>query len=89
MTCRGCNRFYIGETGMALNLRVNLHRQQIDNPEYSIMEVSLHIRSCAQSFSIVPIFKMPTDSTYLRKKQELFFINLLKPDLNSSTSSNL
>ena len=82
MTCLGCKKIYIGETGICLNLRINLHRQQIEHKKYTILNVSTHIQKCGKSFSILPMFQLPNDCEYLRKKQEIYFINLLQPELN-------
>lgn len=83
--CNKCNAFYVGETSLNLNLRVNLHRQHINNSHYGILNVSTHIRNCGGFFKIIPIFQLPSSSAFLRKKQETYFIHLLKPELNSAT----
>ena len=83
LTCLGCLKLYVGETGTALNLQVNTHRQHINRPEYSRLFVSDHLRACGGSFSIIPVFQMQNNSVYLRRKQEKYFINILKPALNS------
>ena len=80
--CNKCNHFYIGETSLALNLRINLHRQHINNPIYSILHVSNHLRHCSLGFSVIPIYKVPYNSNYLRKHLENYFISYLKPQLN-------
>ena len=83
INCLGCGHIYVGETSNELRQRITLHRQHINHPEYSFLYVSSHIRTCNKSFSIIPIFQLPTDSTYLRKKQESYFISILKPELNA------
>lgn len=83
ITCCNCQQFYVGETCNSLNLRVNLHRQHIANSNYGQSHVSIHLRSCDRSFSIIPIFQLTELSTYYRRKLELYFIKLLKPSLNS------
>ena len=82
--CNNCNKFYVGETSMALNLRINLHRNHITNNNYGHLPVSTHIKTCNKLFSVIPIFKLHTNSDYIRKKMEDNFIFLLKPELNSN-----
>ena len=82
MICNNCNAYYVGETKMQLRLRVNLHRQHINNAQYSILKVSEHIRNCGGNFKIIPIFKLRSKCNWIRKKQELYFITMLKPPLN-------
>ena len=81
--CNGCSDFYVGETGIALNLRINLHRNHINNLNYGFLPVSMHIRKCSKSFRVLPIYKLPIDSAYLRKKLESYFISILMPKLNA------
>ena len=85
LLCSKCDLFYIGKTSTPLNIRVNLHRNQIDNIQYCNLNVSKHIRICGKrEFSILPIYKLPNGtSTYLRRNMENYFINYLKPQLNA------
>ena len=81
--CNTCpNLFYVGETSLPLNLRVNLHRSQIKHEEYCILKVSKHIRECGEGFKILPIYTIPTPCEYFRKKLEEFYIHTLQPALN-------
>jgi hypothetical protein len=82
LICSKCQKFYIGETKMSLSLRNNLHRQQIHQCHYSILHVSKHIRECGQFYHIIPLFKLNSNSSYLRLKMENYFINYLNPHLN-------
>lgn len=82
--CKTCDQFYIGETNMALNIRMNLHRQHINKPEYSILFVSSHLRHCKSNYSVVPIFQSKNSSSYLLVQMEKYFISYLKPSLNRS-----
>lgn len=79
--CKICLQSYVGETGNILRHRITVHRQQITHVHYSILKVSSHLRSCGGSFNLFPIYYVVGD--YLRKKQEEFFIELLKPELNA------
>ena len=80
--CKNCEEYYVGETNMTLNLRVNLHRQHINNPQYSFLHVSSHIRSCGSEFQILPIYKVSNNSTYIIRRLEEYFIYFLSPTLN-------
>ena len=52
------------------------------------LKVSHHISQCTkhvqkeERFQTIPIYKIKHDSSDLRKQMEVYFINLLKPDLN-------
>ena len=56
------------------------------------LKVSHHISQCSKhvhnhdKFQIIPIYKIKKDDKNLRKEKETHLINLLKPDLNQSTS---
>ena len=59
LICKGCNKFYIGQTGGMFRKRLTLHRQHINNLNYAILGVSRHIANCAKNikppFSASPI----------------------------------
>ena len=78
-----CGQFYVGETSIPLRQRITLHRQHINRPEYAILKVSKHITKCGGKFSVIPIFKAKDSTKSLRRKQEEYYINLLRPDLNA------
>jgi hypothetical protein len=87
LTCNGCGEYYIGQTGDSLKHRMTVHRQQINNPNYSFLRVSKHIRTCANTkdvkFLVAPFYKMSPSSTKLdREKKEDLFIKKFKPSLN-------
>ena len=82
--CRGCNKEYVGETNN-LRKRITVHKQQIRDPSIRILKVSKHIDECSSQdpkFSVFPFYKMNSDDGTFRKKKELYFIKLLKPELN-------
>ena len=62
--CANCNATYIGGTNN-LRLRVNLHRNHIENPNYGLLFVSQHIQHCSSNiaikFKVIPIYKCPND----------------------------
>ena len=84
LTCRSCKLFYVGETNTLLRLRINLHRQHINNPHYSFLYVSSHIRQCGGQFDVAPICHIDNNSSYILRKTEKYFINLLHPKLNQT-----
>ena len=84
MTCTGCNEQYIGETGNELKTRMTVHRQQIRDTRTRKIAVSKHIAECGQGhFTVFPFYKMNSEDTAIRRAKEHYFINLLKPSLNS------
>ena len=48
ITCAGCNKYYIGQTGDCLRNRVTVHRQQINHPELRQIDLSGHLATCAK-----------------------------------------
>ena len=91
MTCAGCNKEYIGETGDYLRKRMNVHRQQIRDPNTRMLYVSEHIDMCAASkhpvFRVFPLLKINSDNSTLRKEKEKFLIRIFKPALNTRPES--
>ena len=85
LTCSGCGKQYIGETGDVLRNRIRVHRQQIRNPNVRMLKVSSHIDNCALNepkFTVFPFYKCTTDDTLMRRQKESYFINKFKPSLN-------
>ena len=84
ITCAGCGKYYIGETGTALRSRVRVHKQHISVPEYRKIKVSGHLDVCGHGqFTIFPFYKLYTDNTITRREKERHFIQTLKPSLNN------
>ena len=80
--CHGCPKFYIGKSSNSLSLRINLHRNHINNENYRNLFVSKHIYQCGNSkFGCSIIFKS-MKQPYVLEKMEIYFITLLKPELN-------
>ena len=80
ITCAGCGKNYIGETGDVLRNRVTVHKQQIRDPSTRMLGVSKHIDECAvgltPQFSIFPFYKILSSSENMRKnKEKLLFRN--------------
>ena len=86
ITCAGCGKNYIGETGDVLRNRVTVHKQQIRDPSTRMLGVSKHIDECAvgltPQFSIFPFYKILSSSENMRKNKEKLFISKYKPVLN-------
>ena len=61
--CCGCEKTYIGETGMCLKQRMSTHKTHINHAEHRKLAVSHHIFHCARDlevkFKCMPIYKMP------------------------------
>ena len=49
LTCAGCNKNYIGQTGMSLRKRMTVHRQQIRDPTTRKINLSEHLDNCARN----------------------------------------
>ena len=87
ITCSGCHKQYIGQTGNSLQQRVTIHKQHIRQPQYSKLYVSDHIRQCAKSydpmFTIFPFYKCYDNiNEQQRLLKEQYFQNVFNPILN-------
>ena len=71
ITCMGCGKQYIGESGDTLRHKTTEHRHQIMHLHYRKLRVSKHISLCAIAkspmFKICPIFKLYRSDELLRK----------------------
>ena len=77
--CGGCEEFYIGETGSILRTRIRIHKQHINQPEYRKIKLSEHLDKCGNGhFSVIPIYKLYTNSVLGRREKEKHFIRLLR-----------
>lgn len=89
LTCEGCNKQYVGETGNELKTRMTVHRQQIRDSSTRKLAVSGHISSCGKGkFSVFPFYKMHSENTTERRIKENHFISTFKPELNAIDISN-
>jgi hypothetical protein len=63
---------YIGETSDSLSMRINVHRQQIRDPNLCHLFVSKHISKCSSNlkFKVMPIKKIFSSDATLRKNFE-------------------
>ena len=83
--CNGCKAKYIGKTHTALQDRVRVHKQQINNPQYRQLGMSKHIDDCCGNtpkFNITPFFKI-SDNKSMGCTKEKYFIEKFKPMLNN------
>ena len=86
LTCTGCSKIYVGSTSLQLSRRINLHRSQTKNPQYTILSANAHFASCSNNnFTVTPIHQI-SDCKHISYLLgvEHFFINVLKPELNST-----
>ena len=84
ITCSGCQKQYIGETGDMVRNRIRVHRQQIWDKSTRMLKVSEHIDICGKGkFTVFPFYKFATDNVIFRREKEHYFINKFKPTLNS------
>ena len=74
LICRSCDKIYVGETSQSLHMRMNLHRQHINHEKYSIQKVLKHLKDCGQEYSVIPIFKSTSTSSYVLVKIEKYSI---------------
>ena len=78
-----CKEEYIGETGCQINLRTNLHRNQIENEKYSQIKASRHIHTCGNNkFKMFPFHKCFKRCQIYREEVEEKYRKLVKPKLH-------
>ena len=69
ITCVGCGKNYIGETGDVLRNRVTVHKQQIRDPRKHIDECATGL---APQFTIFPFYKILSPSEGMGKTKRGF-----------------
>jgi hypothetical protein len=83
MTCTSCGENYIGQTGIKLDDRVRVHKQQIRDPSVRNTPCSEHFDLCANgNFLIFPFYQLSENNEHLRRAKEDYFVKLFKPKLN-------
>ena len=83
LICKKCLDEYVGETGNELNLRTNVHRNQIEIPEYRKLKVSQHIHECSENkFLIFPYKKCFKSCFIYREELEMKIRNRINPQLH-------
>ena len=84
IVCRGCNEFYIGETGDMLKNRFTVHRQHM-SLDYNDAPVKAdpHLRTCGKgNYYVFPFFRPGRSNSSYRRAQESRWIKKLNPSLN-------
>jgi hypothetical protein len=62
---------------------MTVHRQQARHQELTIIRANGHFLHCTGGhFKIFPLYKVNTESAFLRRRKETLLINILKPTLN-------
>ena len=83
LICDKCKEEYNGETGIQLNLRTNLHRNQIKKKIYRKLKVSKHIHKCGKNkFSVFPFQKCYKNCHIYREEMEKNYRKIIKPTLH-------
>ena len=72
------------ETGNTLCVRVRVHKQHINTPEYRKIALSEHYDVCRhKQFHIFPEYKLTGEVNICKREKEKHFIRTLKPKLNN------
>ena len=85
ITCCGCQKQYIGETGN-LRARVTVHKEHTKYPNLRTMGVSEHIANCAKEkrpqFKIFPFYKENSYNRTIRENKQDYFLSKFDPEMN-------
>ena len=83
LMCFTCLSEYLGETGNKINLRTNVHRNQIEDEDYRKLKCSKHIHKCGHNkFKIFPFHQCFQNCHFFREEKEKYFRNIVKPELH-------
>ena len=83
LICPTCKEEYIGETGIQLSSRMNLHRSQMTNPNYGILNVSRHLNDCGNNnFLVFPFIKCNKNCHIYREETEKHWRDIVQPGLH-------
>lgn len=83
LICTNCEKLYVGQTSLPLRQRMTLHRQHNTFPEYAILNCNRHFYSCSKEFKVAPLFQIVDCTVSKLLFIERYFINRIKPELNS------
>lgn len=84
ITCQGCKLQYVGMTNDRLIARIRVHKQQINDPNYTVLGVSKHIAECSSGkFLVTPFFKISSVKNQGLIKEQ-YFIDVFRPALNGT-----
>ena len=85
ITCDKCQEQYVGETGNSIHTRANQHRSDITVGNKNIPTVR-HFKRCdRENMKLTVIEKLRSTDQYTRRAREEYWINKLKPAINSLT----
>ena len=82
ITCNGCGKYYIGQTGGKLRTRRTVHAQQIRDLSTRHIPLSRHLDTCFsenRNFQLFSFFEMNSESVLTRLSKEKYFINCSNP----------
>ena len=83
LICFTCLSEYLGETGNKINLRTNVHRNQIEDEDYRKLKCSKHIHNCGHNkFKIFPFYQCFQNCHFFREENEKYFRSIVKPELH-------
>jgi len=80
MTCNVCNKQYVGETSMALNTRMNLHRSDWKTRKFNRSPVASHFNKESHAFKNTVLCCIEANDTWTdgqRKMRETYWIRRL------------
>jgi len=81
LSCKCCNKFYIGQTGANLFDRLYQHQRRAHNG--SKTRLHDYMRNCGiTNFKIKTLWKLDIDDKVIVDDMEQMFIKLEKPELN-------
>ena len=61
---------------------MTVHRQQTRHQDLTIIRANEHFHDCSGGhFKIFPLYKVNTESDFLRRRKETLLINILNPSL--------
>ena len=85
ITCDKCQEQYVGETGNSTNTRANHITADITVGNKNIPTVR-HFKRCdRENMKLTVIEKLRSTDQYTRRAREEYWINKLKPAINSLT----
>ena len=80
MTCKQCQKLYVGETRLQLNQRINLHRSDVNTRKLERSPIAEHIHTTGHTFSDILLWCIdhnPNWSDQTRKLHEVSWIRRL------------
>ena len=76
VTCNDCDKFYIGETGRKLNIRLNEHKRDAKNKTGNMSGLSQHITNYQHTADWENVKNLHKDTNFIKRKfKEALAIN--------------